>query len=156
MTTRGLLIAEKPSMMRDIEAVYRKKPGLPGGDTLDFAAFHGHLMELAPPGYYDPAWQAWSADTLPIIPKEFVYLPKDEPSVNALVDKIKHGGYDFLVNACDAGREGELIFWSFYETVGLTLPVKRYWAQDNTNATIAKALANLHPESEFAGLLQAA
>lgn len=143
-------------MMRDIEAVYRKKPGLPDGSTLEFAAFHGHLMELAPPGYYDPAWQQWSTTTLPIIPKEFVYLPKDEAGVDALLDKIKHGGYDFLVNACDAGREGELIFWSFYETVGLTLPVKRYWAQDNTNATIAKALANLHPESEFAGLLQAA
>lgn len=142
--------------MRQIKEVYDKNPGILGGDTLDFAAFHGHLMALAPPDFYDPALVKWSKGTLPIIPREFVYLPEDKVSVDRLLNQISRGGYDFLVNACDAGREGELIFYSFYEANKLTLPVKRYWASDFTTKNVTAALKNLLPESAKANLRKAA
>lgn len=150
-----MLIAEKPDLMRKIKAVYDKNPGLLGADVLDFDAFHGHLMALAPPDYYDSKLAKWDADTLPIIPAEFVYLPADEASARRLSDKIKHGGYDFLVNACDAGREGELIFYSFYEAYGFKLPVKRFWADNTTEVSLKDALTGMRPASDYEGLRKA-
>lgn len=141
--------------MRAIKEVYNKNPGILGGDTLEFAAFHGHLMELAPPDHYDPTLKKWDASTLPIVPSKFVYLPADARPVSILEDKISSGHYDFLVNACDAGREGELIFWSFYEANGITLPVKRFWAHNNTDIDIKKALKDLRPASDYDGLRKA-
>ncbi len=150
---RGLLIAEKPSVMRVVESVYRKMPA--GADTLDFAAFHGHLMQLQMPEDYGSGWGSpWSAAQLPMIPAKFVYVAADKKSADALADKAK--GYDFLVNACDAGREGEHIFWSWYETYGLTMPVKRYWASSNTKAAVSGALTSLYPASKFDNLKESA
>lgn len=152
---KGLLLAEKPSAMRAIREVYEKDPGIMKGDVLDFGAFHGHLMGLAPPDYYEEKNRKWRLDTLPIIPDKFVYLPTDEESVNALLAKIRSGGYDFIVNACDAGREGEHIFYSFYEANGLTLPVRRYWASDFTEKSIKAALENLMDPKKKEGLREA-
>ncbi len=150
---RGLLIAEKPSVMRAVEAVYRKLPA--GADSLDFAAFHGHLMGLKNPEEYNSAWGSpWSAAQLPMIPGDFEYKAVDKRSADALADKAK--GYDFLVNACDAGREGEHIFWSWYETYGLKMPVKRYWASSNTKGAITGALNKLLPAAQFDNLRQSA
>ena len=88
---RGLLIAEKPSVMRAVESVYRKEAShLPF--SLDFAAFHGHLMRLLEPEDYDPAWSDWSV--LPIIPTAFRYKAADIKSVNILTAKIRQGNYD--------------------------------------------------------------
>lgn len=156
MHIKGLLLAEKPSVMRAIKAVYDKNPKVLGSDTLDFAAFHGHLMELAEPGYYNESWKQWRASDLPMLPKEFVYLPQDKKSVSELLNRIKTGKYDFLVNACDAGREGEHIFWSFYEANKLKLPVKRFWASDVTDKSIKAALGGLRDSKEFDGLRKAA
>lgn len=153
---KGLLLAEKPSVMRAIREVYEKDPGILKGDVLNFGAFHGHLMELAPPDYYDKNNAKWTTDALPIIPKQFVYLPSDKVSVDRLLDEIRSGGYDYLVNACDAGREGEHIFYSFYEANKLTIPVKRYWASDNTELGIKTALGHLLDPKETDGLRVAA
>lgn len=147
-----LCIAEKPSVAREIEAVYRKY-GHPQ-HKIDFAAFHGHLMKLPNADYYDPKYQKWDAKDLPIIPK-FEYVEEDKKSCKALMDRIKSGNYDGLVNACDAGREGELIFYSFYEGHHLTLPVLRFWASDVTEETLKKALHNLLDASQFQGLREA-
>lgn len=148
---RGLLIAEKPSVMREVQALYNKEASsLPF--TLDFAAFHGHLMELKAPEDYNPDWSDWN--TLPIIPDEFAYKVKDAKSVQALASKIKAGNYDFLVNACDAGREGEHIFFSFYETLGLTLPVKRFWATSVAKPALKKALHGIQDSAKYDGLRQ--
>lgn len=151
---KGLLIAEKPSLMRAIQSVYSGEKGL--GYELDFAAFHGHLMELAEPKVYDARYVKWKLEDLPILPNPFIYLPQDKNSVKVLLAKIRAGHYDFLVNACDAGREGELIFCSFYEANRLTTPVKRFWASDTTVPTIKSALKGLLPASDFAALRQAA
>ena len=150
---RGLLLAEKPSVMRAIEAVYKagKYP-----DTLDFGAFHGHLMELKQPEDYSAAWaDRMDTSVLPMIPKKFEYMPADPDSVDKLMDKINKGNYDYLINACDAGREGEHIFWSFYESNGLKLPVKRFWASSVTKPALEKALKDLKDPKLYEGMRQA-
>lgn len=152
---RYLLLAEKPSVMRDIEEVYRKHQS-DYSFALDFGAFHGHLMELAMPRDYDPKLQKWTLDDLPIIPKDFMYKEQDAESCRRLLEKIKAGHYDALINSCDAGREGEHIFFSFYEAHNLTVPVLRFWASDTTEPTIRAALNSLKPAAVFDGLRQSA
>ncbi len=95
-----LCIAEKPSVAREIEAVYRKY-GHPQ-HKIDFAAFHGHLMKLPNADYYDPKYQKWDAKDLPIIPK-FEYVEEDKKSCKALIERIKSGNYDGLINAVTPG-----------------------------------------------------
>lgn len=146
---KGLLIAEKPSLMKAIQEVYKKHN--PISDQLDFDCFRGHLMELINPAGYDAKYQKWKKEDLPIIPAQFIYQPiaSAKSQVKTINDKIRTGGYDYIINACDAGREGELIFWSFYKTYNHKLPVKRFWASDTTDTTIKKALINLLPENEI-------
>lgn len=151
---KGLLLAEKPSVMRAIKEVYEHEKALPY--QLDFGAFHGHLMELKSPEDYDPAWaNRDNAAILPLLPERFAYKESDKASVDKLMDKIKGFNYDFLVNACDAGREGEHIFWSFYETMGLTLPVKRLWITSVTKPAIKKGLNDLKDSNLYSGMRQA-
>ena len=151
---RALLLAEKPSVMRAIQEVYKREK-LP--DEIEFGAFHGHLMELKSPEEYDPAWEDRRNNAiLPMIPAEFAYAPQDKEAVAGLMTMIKKGHFDYLINACDAGREGEHIFWSFYETEGLTLPVKRFWASSVTKPAIKKALCDLKDAKLYDGLRQAA
>lgn len=152
---RGLVLAEKPSLMRAIESAYKNGGTFPF--TLDFAAFHGHLMKLAMPGDYCDDWGGvWKEESLPMVPDPFRYLPDDAASVSKIMSKIKVGKYDFLVNACDAEREGEHIFWSFYETNGLKLPVKRLWCSTTLEADLQKALHDLKDASIFQHLREAA
>lgn len=148
---KALLIAEKPSLMRDIETVYKK---MIYKDQIDFMAFRGHLLELIEPHEYDPKWEKWDINELPIIPNKFEYKPKKETikAYKKIKDAISSGGYDYLINACDAGREGELIFYSFYKTIGCKLPVKRLWIKDTTEETIKKGLENLLDDSEMVNL----
>lgn len=153
---KALLLAEKPSVMRAIQEVYQKE-GHP--DQIDFGAFHGHLMELKDPEMYESSWADRTDNSiLPMIPKAFEYYPReqDQDSVEKLMTKIRTGNYDYLINACDAGREGEHIFWSFYETEGLTLPVKRFWASSVTKPAIKRALGDLKDASLYDGMRQAA
>lgn len=153
---KGLLLAEKPSVMRAIKEVYDKNPGILS-DTLEFGAFHGHLMGLKEPEEYDPAWaNRQDRSILPMRPSKFAYHAEDKESVDKLMARIRAGHYDFLVNACDAGREGEHIFWSFYETMGLKMPVKRFWASSVTKPAIKAALKDLKDASLYDGMRQAA
>lgn len=147
---KGLVLAEKPSLMRAIQSAYQSEPPGSFGFDLDFAAFHGHLMALAQPADYNPNWKKWKIEDLPIIPEPFKYLPSDPDSVRKILGKISAGRYDFVVNACDAGREGELIFWSFYEANKLTLPVKRLWSSTTVEADLRTALHGLRSYSEAA------
>ena len=152
---RYYLLAEKPSVARDIQAVYQAHRG-EFSDDIVFGAFHGHLMELAEPVSYNPDWKKWNLDDLPIIPETFVYEESDAASCKKIMDTIKNGHFDALINACDAGREGEHIFFSFYESHHLTIPVLRFWASDTTEETILKTLKNLQPAASFDGLRQSA
>jgi len=145
---KGLVLAEKPSLMRAIQSAYKSEPPASFGFDLDFAAFHGHLMALAQPADYNPDWKKWKTEDLPIIPEPFKYVPSDGESIRKIIEKISAGHYDFVVNACDAGREGELIFWSFYEANGVKLPVKRLWSSTTVEADLRKALHGLRDYSE--------
>lgn len=140
---RALILAEKPSLMRDIRSAYstasRKYDA-------DFMSFRGHFMELSQPDDYDSKWgKPWTLDVLPMIPDNFTFNVKSDCSkeYKNIKDALNCGGYDFVVNACDAGREGEAIFWTFYMKTGCKLPVKRLWASDTTTETLSLALDNL-------------
>lgn len=151
---RYFLLAEKPSVSRDIQAVYTAHRA-EFADEIVFGAFHGHLMELAEPASYNPDWKKWNLDDLPIIPQSFVYEENDAESCKKIMDTIKNGHFDALINACDAGREGEHIFFSFYEAHKLSIPVLRFWASDTTEETILKTLKNLQSAAVFNGLREA-
>lgn len=151
---RGLVLAEKPSLMKAIETAYKSGGTFPF--SLDFASFHGHLMRMAQPAEYKEEWKMWEVKDLPLIPDRFRYLPDDTKSINQIMAKIRSGKYDFLINACDAEREGEHIFWSFYEANGLTLPVKRLWCSTTLTADLEKALRSLKDASVFQHLREAA
>lgn len=145
---KGLILAEKPSLMKSIKNAYQS-------DTypfhLDFTTLHGHLMELAAPETYHEEWgNRNDSSILPIIPESFRYQAKSAEiaNINKILNQIKVGHYDFIVNACDAGREGELIFWSFYETNHLTLPVKRLWCSTTIERDLKNALHTLRDYNE--------
>lgn len=148
-----LILAEKPSVAKEIRQVL-KVANLP--DDVDVDSFHGHLMKLAEPGYYDPKWQKWDLSTLPIMVDDFTYLEDDKASCQRLMQKIRQGKYDYLVNACDAGREGDLIFYSFYWAHNLKIPVLRFWASETTQKGLLAALQNLKPASQFSGYTNSA
>lgn len=145
LVTKGLFLAEKPSVARAAASVYSKHKAqlLPIVGELDFDSFHGHVMALVDPEGYDPKYKKWKKEDLPILPDEFIYRPDDVKKVNELLDKIKHGGYDYLINACDSAREGELIFYSFYEANKISLPVKRFWVNSTTEAQLLNGFKTL-------------
>lgn len=145
--SRALLIAEKPSLMRDIQKVY-KTMNLPY--TIDFAAFVGHVVELKEPHEYNAAWKKWDLDLLPMMPERYEFRVK-KTAFKVYKDieaQLKTNHYDFIINACDAGMEGENIFYSFYKKVGCQLPVKRFWTSQTTDSAIKNALHHLIDEND--------
>ena len=144
---RALLIAEKPSLMRDIEKV-TKKMSLPF--TIDFASFVGHVVELKEPHEYKAEWKKWDLALLPMVPQRFEFRVKKTAYkvYEDIAGKLKNNHYDFVINACDAGMEGENIFYSFYKKVGCQLPVKRFWTSQTTDAGIRQALEHLLDERD--------
>lgn len=145
---RALLIAEKPSLMRDIQSVYDK---MTHPDQIDFTALVGHVVELKSPEEYKNEWgKPWKVEALPMIPSPFESKPKKSSYdlYKKAKDMLESGKYDYVINACDAGREGELIFYGFYRTIGCKLPVKRLWASDTTDETLTVALSNLLDDKE--------
>ena len=118
----------------------------------------GHLVEPLNPEGYDPAWKAWRWDRLPIFPEPFRYAPinqtKDQFEVVArLLNRVD---ITVVVNATDAGREGELIFDLVYRLAGCTKPVMRFWTSSLTPEAIKSAYAALKPGEQYAGLREAA
>lgn len=142
---KALLLAEKPSLMRDIEKAY-KKANIK--DTIDFMSFRGHVVSLAEPDKYKNGWDGpWRLTNLPMIPDEFLLsnVKGTTTITKDIKDRLKNGSYDYIINACDSAREGELIFYNFYESLPkkYQLPVKRLWASDTTEETLKKALEHL-------------
>lgn len=137
-----LLIAEKPNLAKDIENVYRK---MNFKDDITFTALAGHVLSLKYPGEYDKKWDKWDLGNLPIIPSKFEYKLDGGKAhfYNRIKDELNSGKYDYVINACDAGREGEHIFFSVYNQTKSKLPVKRLWISDTTDESIKKGLNNL-------------
>ena len=143
---KTLLIAEKPSVGQDLARVlkgpFQKKEGWLEGPEHVITWAVGHLVQLAEPDEYDPKFKRWRMDDLPIVPERFKLVVRDERSRKQMTVVTKQLGRDDVgevVNACDAGREGELIFAYLYEKAKAKKPVRRLWLNSMTNAAMKEA-----------------
>src|ERR671928_937723 len=162
---KTLVIAEKPSVGRDLAAALpgsfkpsKDKTYIEGDDYVITWAV-GHLVGLAPPDDYDPKLKKWRFADLPILPEQFRLVPNDEKSkkqLNAIHRWIRDEDVELIVNACDAGREGELIFAYVYETAGVQKPIKRLWLNSMTRKAIEEAFERLRDGEEMQPLEAAA
>jgi DNA topoisomerase-3 len=160
---KTLVIAEKPSVGRDLARVlpgpFAKHEGYLEGPEHVISWAVGHLVQLAEPDEYDPKFKRWRMADLPIVPDRFKLVVRDERSKKqmSVVNKQLHrDDVSDVINACDAGREGELIFAYLYEKAGSKLPVRRLWLSSMTTAAMREAFATLRPAAELARLEQAA
>ncbi|MBB6672366.1 type IA DNA topoisomerase [Cohnella nanjingensis] len=157
---KTLVIAEKPDMGRNIAAVLEpkatnKRSYLEGERYIVTWAI-GHLIGLAEPDLYDEKYKKWRFDDLPIIPERFKLLPNPRTKDQLQVIRELAGRCDRLVNACDAGREGQHIFSLIQRHLGLAQPVKRLWISDLTAETIRRGFEELKDGAEYDNLTRAA
>ncbi len=165
--SKTLVIAEKPSVGRDLVRVlpgaFTKQGGkgeeyLEGPEHVVTWAV-GHLVQLADPDEYDDKFKKWRMADLPIVPDQFKLVVRDERSrkqMTVVKRLLGRDDIDLVVNACDAGREGELIFAYLYEKAGSRKPVQRLWLNSMTKEAIRSAFAGLRPAAELATLEAAA
>jgi len=161
--SKTLVIAEKPSVGRDLtrvlEGPFQKQEGfLEGPDHIVTWAV-GHLVQLAEPDEYDAKYKKWRMADLPIVPDKFKLVVRDERSkkqMSVVTKQLKRDDVASVVNACDAGREGELIFAYLYEKAGSKKSVQRLWLSSMTKAAMQRAFTELRPAEEFARLEAAA
>jgi DNA topoisomerase-3 len=161
--SKTLLIAEKPSVGQDLSRVlkgpFKKQEGSLEGPEHVITWAVGHLVQLAEPEAYDAKYKSWRMADLPIVPDRFKLEVRDERSrkqMSVVTKQLGREDIDEVVNACDAGREGELIFAYLYEKAKGKKPVKRLWLNSMTNAAMKSALASLRPAEEFERLEEAA
>lgn len=152
-----LIIAEKPSVAKEIAAALGGFASV--GDwkesaTVVVSSAIGHLVEI----YSPEAETAKSLASLPVIPTQFASqaIPKTKAQFALLTKLMRRSDIDVIVNACDAGREGELIFRLIYELAGCRKPVKRMWLQSMTPSAIRDGYATMRPGTEFDNLSDAA
>ncbi|HLL15415.1 MAG TPA: DNA topoisomerase 3 [Pyrinomonadaceae bacterium] len=156
-----LIITEKPSMGRDVAAALgatRRGEGYLEGKTDIITWCIGHLVELDDPEEYDPKFKSWRMETLPIIPEEFKYHASERTLDQFKVIKALLGRDDVttVVNAADAGREGELIFDLVYTLARSRKPVERLWISSLTRDEIIAGFNRLKPAAEYTGLRDSA
>ena len=154
---KALLIAEKPSLMREIQAAYRENRKAIGLD-IDFMAQAGHLVGLKMPDEINKEkYGRWSLDNLPIdVPYQYKVIPGKNDLVSKIRGAVKSGDYDFVIHAGDPDGEGELLVRLVLDYVGNKLPVKRFWSNDLTHDAIAEALQDLKNDSEYDNVYNAA
>lgn len=153
--SKPLIIAEKPSAARAIAGAlggFQRKEGYLESPDWAIAWCYGHLVELGDAEDYDPAYKRWRLEHLPILPEQFRLkaLPRAAAQLR-LIERLSRNA-SFLVNACDAGREGELIFGYICRKLGLTQPAKRLWVSSLTAEAIREGFRRLRPEEEFQDL----
>ena len=161
--SKTLVIAEKPSVGGDLARVlkgpFKKQEGFLEGPDHVVTWAVGHLVQLADPDEYDPKFKTWRMGDLPIVPEKFKLVVRDERSrkqMSVVTKQLGRDDVDEVVNACDAGREGELIFAYLYEKAKAKKSVRRLWLNSMTNAAMKEAFKELRPAAEFAKLEQAA
>ena len=160
-----LVVAEKPSVARDFAAALpgsfkgsKDKTSLEGEDYVITWAV-GHLVGLADPDAYDPKLKKWRYADLPIVPEKFKLVPNDDRAkkqLSAIHKLMAREDVEDVINACDAGREGELIFAYVYETAKEHKPVQRLWLSSMTRRAIEDAFTRLRPGEEMESLEDAA
>jgi len=158
---KALVITEKPSVARDITGVlggFTEHEGYFESATHIVTFAVGHLFELLPPEEVDEKYKRWTLDALPILPDEFRLKPKKGQSdrIRTIRKLLQRDDTDSVVNACDAGREGELIFREIIDTLNTGKPVSRLWLQSMTSSAIRDGFGHLRPSSEFDGLAASA
>lgn len=157
---KTLVIAEKPDMGRTIAAVIEPKAknnrSYLEGERYIITWAIGHLLGLAEPDAYDTKYKRWNFGDLPIMPESFKIVPnpKTKDQLKTIGELAKR--CDSIVNACDAGREGQYIFALIQQQLQLKQPVKRLWISDLTAESIAKGFDELHDSSAFDNLTRAA
>ena len=156
-----LVIAEKPSVAHSLAAVIgatARKDGYLEGNGWRVSWCVGHLAGLADADSYDPKYAKWRYDDLPILPADWqMTVGKDKKKQFDVLKKLMNApDVTEVVNACDAGREGELIFRSVYELAGCQKPMKRLWISSMEDSAIREGFANLRPGAEYDGLRDAA
>lgn len=161
--SKTLVIAEKPSVGRDLTralpGAFAKHEGYLESDSHVVTWAVGHLVQLAEPDEYDAKYKKWRMNDLPIVPPKFKLVVRDERSrkqMTVITRMLKRDDVSLVVNACDAGREGELIFAWTFEKAGAKKPVQRLWLSSMTAKAIKDAFSSLKPASEFAKLEEAA
>lgn len=161
MNTQTLIITEKPSVARAIAAALGanvRGDGCIHGNSLIVSWCYGHLIELATPTAYDEKLGKWRREDLPILPEPWkISVMRDKRTqFEILRGLMQRKDVGEVINACDAGREGELIFRLVYEKAGCTKPMKRLWLSSMEPDEIRKAYANLRPGAEYDNLYAAA
>jgi DNA topoisomerase-3 len=159
--SKSLIIAEKPSVANDLARAlggFHKEGDHFESDKYIISSALGHLVELALPSELDVKRGKWSFANLPIIPDEFHLKPieKTKARFNMLKKLMQRQDVDLLINACDAGREGELIFRYLVKLAGVKKPVRRLWLQSMTQDSICDAFSHLRSEEEMVPLSKAA
>ena len=167
---KTLVIAEKPSVGQDLARVlpgpFEKHTGagdktarwLEGPEHVITWAV-GHLVQLAEPDEYDDKFKKWRMADLPIVPRTFKLVVRDERSekqMKVVRDQLRRDDIETVVNACDAGREGELIFTYIYEYVKAKKPVQRLWLNSMTNQAMREAFGQLRDGADLGALRDAA
>ncbi len=158
---KTLVIAEKPSVAQDVVRAlgkFEKHGDYFENDSYVVSSAIGHLVELCMPGELDKKRGKWSFQNLPIIPEHFELKPieKTESRFKLLKRLMKRDDIDLVINACDAGREGELIFRYLVQLAGTRKPFKRLWLQSMTLQSIKSAFDRLRPDAEMIPLAEAA
>ena len=156
-----LVIAEKPSVGKAIAAVLgatRREDGCFVGNGYIVSWCFGHLAELASADAYDVKYGKWRCEDLPIVPEPWRYSVSQDKQkqFDLLRGLLGCDEVSEVINACDAGREGELIFRTVYALAGCTKPVKRLWISSMEDSAIREGFDNLRPGSEFDNLYAAA
>lgn len=155
-----LVIGEKPSVALELAKVLgarQKKEGYVAGNGCLVSWCLGHLAEYVPPEAYDEKYQKWEFSDLPILPKQWeLSIAKEKKQQFEILKKLlNYGGLEYVVNACDAGREGELIFKRVYDLSGSSVPVKRLWISSLEDTAIREGFAHLRDGKEYANLCEA-
>jgi DNA topoisomerase-3 len=156
---KTLIIAEKPSVARDLAAALggftKNADGALESDAVIISSAVGHLLKLSLPEGVD---KGWDLAVLPVIPPNFNLspIPKTESQLKLLGRMLRRPNIDFVVNACDAGREGELIFRYIYLALGCRLPMKRMWLQSMTPDAMRDSFHNMMDGREKESLFHAA
>jgi DNA topoisomerase-3 len=165
--SKALIIAEKPSVARDIVAALggfspstRTPQGISVWESSQFLCTHalGHLLELYEPEDYDPKLKQWRLQDLPVKPSAFLLKPKAQTAqmLRVLRQLIARPDVTEIINACDAAREGELIFREIIQYSLCDKPSTRVWMQSMTHDAIRAAFAARRQSSAFTGLANAA
>jgi len=158
---KTLIIAEKPSVGRDIAKVLKcksKGDGYLYSDEYIISWAVGHLVSLADPQDYDPSLKKWSLGSLPIIPSSFQLKPiqSSKKQLDVLKKLMASKEVDSLICATDSGREGELIFRYIYDYAKCRKPFRRLWISSMTDKAITEGFDKLKPGSEYDNLYRSA